>query len=965
VKLFKITAVLTALAFSLSTAFAIEGPDEGNSSKGKIIGVVSDKTNNETLVGLAVTIQGTTIAVPTNIDGRYELRLTPGKYNVVFKYMGYQTKTIADVTVKAGEVTNLNVLMEDNALVTNEVVITASYKQESISALYSLQKNNIAISSGISADLIKRSPDKNTSDVLKRVSGASIQNNQFVVIRGLADRYNAATLNNSPLVSSEPDRKAFAFDIIPSNMVDNIIINKTASPDLPGDFAGGIVQIYTKDIPDKNFLDVQVGTSMNSITTFRDFKGNPHNGNAFLGIADKDRAFDYSITKESIRTMTRNERVAFTEEFNKGVNTSEQTSQAMPNTSIQTTYGMNKQLKNNANIGAVLSLNHNNGVTFTQQIRRNYDASGVYFNYLDDNYTMNTTIGGLANFAYVGKNLKLSSKNLYNKVYNENYVDRTGKRFIEENDIYLKINELSVREMINSQLDAEYSLDNGTKFGAGVNYANLDRQQPDIRQLYYQSDFVDETNPTPVAPQYNDRDSRRVYSKLNEDVKGGSFNILQPFKIGANKQSVKVGGLTQTRERTFDARFFAYQGDFFGVSQTKADSIRQSSFDQVWGTSGLTKNSFLVNDNTNNSDSYLANSKLHAGYISFENKINTRIKFVWGLRVEKFEQNLSALDNFNTEINANNDNLDFLPSLNFTYQLTEKSNARLSASRTVSRPEFRELAPFSFYDYISQIEVQGQPNLKRSINNNVDARYEFYPSATESFTFTGFYKLFENPIEQIVNSSSNPDRQLTSFQNAISANIYGVELEARKKLSSISDNPILSNITVFGNVSYITSGVYINKAEIQAAGDTIIKKTLRGPLQGQSPYLLNAGLQYEHEKSGIMLSLLYNRVGPRIAFIGFQGFNDIYENARDVVDVQIAKRFMNDRAEFKFNIRDLFSQNTVLYQNTQNSDDIKLTEMEYQSGVKNQKNTDLMLRDIRLGTTYSFSFKYNFSLDKK
>ena len=227
--------IFIALTLFMTATAAVQAQTPG---KGKIIGKVVDKANNEPMIGMVVQVEGTTIATQTNFDGQYELKnLNPGSYKLVFKYLGYNTKTVNEIEVSAGKTTTLNATMEEQKTDLQEVVVTSTYKKESLGSLYSIQKNNIAISDGISSDIIKRSPDRNTSEVLRRVSGASIQDNKFVVIRGLSDRYNVALINGSPLPSTEPDRRAFSFDIFPANLLDNMTITKAATPDLPGDFA--------------------------------------------------------------------------------------------------------------------------------------------------------------------------------------------------------------------------------------------------------------------------------------------------------------------------------------------------------------------------------------------------------------------------------------------------------------------------------------------------------------------------------------------------------------------------------------------------------------------------------------------------------------------------------------------------------------------------------------------------------
>jgi outer membrane receptor protein involved in Fe transport len=271
---------------------------------------------------------------------------------------------------------------------------------------------------------------------------------------------------------------------------------------------------------------------------------------------------------------------------------------------------------------------------------------------------------------------------------------------------------------------------------------------------------------------------------------------------------------------------------------------------------------------------------LSAGYVMLDQQIRSNIKLNMGVRMEIFNQNIDAVDATSTKVESNNTYVDVLPSLNFTYEINEKTNYRVSASKTVSRPEFRELAPFEFYDFITATSLIGNPNLKRSENYNFDSRIEYYPSAGEAFTFTAFYKQFNNPIEQIVNSSSNADLRRLSFENAEKANTFGVELELRKKMNFIKAD-FFEQLTVFTNVSLMYSKVFLtNQGGIERA------------LQGQSPYLVNGGIQYNSKDNMNTASLLVNRVGQRIFSVGFQGYPDIYENARTVVDLQLARKIM-------------------------------------------------------------------------
>ena len=259
----KLITTVIALTIGL-TAFA---------QTGKINGQVIDKKNGEELIGVSVSVEGTSFGASTDLEGRFNIvNLKPGTYNLNLSYVGYIKKQLVGIVVKGGESSTINVALEGSSKELSEVVVQGELKKESASALLIQQKNSVTVSDGISADVIKKSPDNTTSDAMKRISGTSIQDNKFAIIRGLNDRYNSAYINGAPLPSTESDRKAFAFDMFPSNMLDNLTISKTATSDMPAEFAGGIIQINTRSIPEKSFVALSLGTGFNTITTFQDRK---------------------------------------------------------------------------------------------------------------------------------------------------------------------------------------------------------------------------------------------------------------------------------------------------------------------------------------------------------------------------------------------------------------------------------------------------------------------------------------------------------------------------------------------------------------------------------------------------------------------------------------------------------------------------------------------------------------------
>ncbi|RRN77857.1 TonB-dependent receptor, partial [Pseudoxanthomonas sp. SGD-10] len=455
---------------------------------GKIAGKVLDKQNGETLIGLSVGIDGTTKGVITDVQGAYVIAgLAPGKYTLNFRYLGYQTKQVTGVEVKSGQVVTLDVQMETSSIQQlKEVVVTASYRNETVGALYAQQKNSISIGDGISSDVIKKSPDRNTGEVLKRVSGASVQDNKFIIVRGLSDRYNAAMVNNSPLPSSEPDRKTFSFDVIPSNLIDNVVISKTATPDLPGDFSGGAVQIKTKDFPDQRSFELNVGAGYNTISTFKDFYGNDRKGINYLGFTAKDNKLPASFpsSRERYLALPISQRVALSKRFNNTWGVSKLGS-ALPSQSLQLIYGDSYRLKNDGKIGFIASATYRNSESISNEVRNDYNEVGEnnqglpLFEFKDKYFNFSSSLGLLANVAYSKGRSKFSLKNIYNQSYDESYLNRNGIYDVQSLQ-QVSQQEINEKSLLNSVLEGSHQLKEGnnSKLDWNVSFSQITNNQP-------------------------------------------------------------------------------------------------------------------------------------------------------------------------------------------------------------------------------------------------------------------------------------------------------------------------------------------------------------------------------------------------------------------------------------------------------------------------------------------------------
>jgi TonB-dependent receptor len=903
---------------------------------GKISGTVSDQKTGETLIGVTVKVVGTTFGASTDVDGRYLINGLPtGKYTLEVSYVGYTTKRITEVEIVEGVVTPLNVILaQSSANNLKEIVITSRASQETVNTLYANQKANLSISSGISAELIRRSPDKNTSEVLKRVSGASIQDNKFIIVRGLSDRYNSAMLNNAVLPNTEVDKKAFSFDILPSNLIDAIVVNKTASADIPGDFSGGVVQITTKDFPDSKFLNFSIGTAYNTQSAFKDFLSGPKAGKEVLGFYNKNRDIPTTFpAKANYLDLPLNERVALSQQFANNWGYKGRTSVLGP--IFQANYGTTKRFKDNSQFGTVLSLSYRYDERLRESDQKSYTGDALNDQFHDQVFNYNTNIGGLANFAYSWGNNRISLKNIYNRVLENQFTSREGiddsqTKFLRTADYLLE------RSLLSNQLSGSHLLSEESKIKLtwNLNYANTNRKEPGFKRMEYQEENGQPGYTRASIPSSGQADpdlGGDFSSKLNENLYGGSFDVTIPVKWFKDTNKIKLGYFSQYRKRDFAARVIGFirNGDF-------DVSLLNLPQDQIFAPQNIRENGFVLNEITNGADKYDATSFLNAGYLMFDGYLTEKLRLGVGVRLESYNQKLNSADNTFAPIRVDTTYTNLLPSANLIYNLTEKASLRASASQTVGRPEFREIAPFGFNDFNRNAYVIGNPNLKQSKTSNFDLGYALYPSSGQAFTVSAFYKYFDLPIEQSLQLGTSG--RTFGYVNSKSATLYGIEMEFRRSLQFVSDQ--FSNFTFSTNASYMKSEVKVPVS---------VNSTGKRPLQGQSPYLINAGLQYNSKaENSTGLSILYNRIGKRIWAVGNVQDPDIYERSRNVLDLQVSKKFAKSRAELKLNYGDILNNKAIFYQKPRGTDP---------NAAYDAKTDHLNISD-QFGSTITLGFSY-------
>lgn len=900
-----------------------------------ISGKVIDKKTGEELIGVTIIVEGTPFGAVTDFEGKYRISgLKSGTYTLVSTYVSYNKKVIKGIEVKDKEVISLNFSMEELTKDLQEYIVQADFKKETASALLIQQKNATSVSSGVSADLIRKTPDRTTADVIKRISGASIQDNKFAIVRGLSDRYNMGYLNGSQLPSTESDRKAFSLDIIPASVIDNMQIIKSATPDLPGDFAGGIIQINTKDIPNENTFSISVGSSFHTLTTFKAGLKSDGGNTDWLGYDNNSRQMPSGIlssedNKQATYTQMGDQSKLFNNNFAPTTVNS-----VRPDFSLQISGSRKMKLFNN-DFGVVGAVSYSNNYRYKPYSSiepgaigdiQSFDTSkseGRFRKY--DNYQNTVIIGGVLNVAYkINKHSKFSLKNILTLNSDDQTIRRSGITYSDgRSNPYGKQNTdddyffyYKWGRMISSQFSGEHliSSHNKIKIKYTLGFTNIHREIPDYKRLLYTSfkynqDSVFSTPQATIAANgggaYDPSQSGRFFSTLDEKMYSASYEISIPFKVSFLKKSeIKIGGMNIWRDRTFTGRNFVYAESDLWKDPNK-DANKSLGPGQIFANKNLDSTGLYLTETTSGQDMYVASSKTDAVFAMFDLKPIDRFHLIGGIRMEKFNQKLSS-ESQNKPVKVDTTYLDWLPSVNAIYELTEKINIRAGFSKTVSRPEFREYAPLAFYEINLDAVIIGNPLLVRSQIYNYDLKFEYFPSAAQLFSVNPFYKSFINPVENEVRRGTG--RRTFSYSNAQSATSYGVEFETRLNLGMFEIKQ-LQNFTFFANYSFIQSNVKLSPDTISGKSDIVTNR----PMQGQSPYVFNAGIQYSNIKKHFDVTLNMNQVGRRIAYIGPNNADLIWEAPRTIFDASISKTFYKNLL-VKLTLGDLLAQPLIFYQ---------------------------------------------------
>lgn len=919
------------------------------SQKGTIRGTVIEDATGETVIGASVVIKNTINGVSTDLDGQFSLQVEEGTYDLVVSYISFESLTIQSVIVKSGEVTLLNnIRMRENSLQLGEVMITATATRKSEAAINTMKKKSVSMMDGISAEKMKMTGDATAVEAAKRVTGVSIEGGKYVYVRGLGDRYTKVTLNEVDIPGLDPDKNSLQMDIFPSNLIDNIVVSKNFTADMPADFTGGIMNIETKAFPEEELFTVSAGFSYNPQMHFNsDFISSEGSSTDFLGFDDGTRALPENAKAAVIPTpyngATPEQVNSFVNEFNPELGATKQTS--LMDFSGSLSYGnqikLNSDNSKNPRLGYIFSLSYKtdykyyDDVTYGEYQRKSdpNDNELVSANLQEGVLAeKNVLVGALAGVAYKTNlsKVRLTVMHLQNgeskagQFKIDNNPEGVGQSgyFAESNNL-----EYNQRTLSNLLLNGTHRINtSGWEIDWRVSPTYSTSNDPDVRSTAFTQTATD----TFFAAGGGGLPSR-IWRSLQEVNVTSKIDLTKDYKLWDEDAKLKFGVSHNYKNRNYeilryDVQFFYPQqwNDYDPNNILTAENLYPNRPNGIFYQSGN------ADPNPNAYESSVNNT---AVYISNEFSITPNLKSIIGIRAENYVQKHTGRDiayATGDEVNGKNledekvlESLDFFPSINLIYAIAEEQNLRFAFSQTIARPSFKELSFAQILDPISNRSFNGSlftysdwdGELVVTNVNNIDFRWEKFMERGQILSASLFYKTFKNPIELV----RIPEQQTsTEFQprNVGDGQLLGLELEATKSLAFISEK--IQNFSVSGNLTLVQSRIdmtdreYNARKEYERTGESI--KDYR-PMAGQAPYVVNFGLSYGDVEKGIQTGLFYNVKGAALQIVGsgltpdvFQdpfhslnfGFNKkLGEDRKTAIDIKIAN-ILNDKVESVF-----------------------------------------------------------------
>ena len=912
-----------------------------------IRGTIIDDESAEPLFAATVGVPGTNIGASSDFDGNFELKIKPGSYTLSFSFIGYQTLVITDVIVQTNGIKNLGTIrLKSSAIAVDAVTITAEAIKNTETALLTIKKKSVNVIDGISSQNFKKIGDGNAAAAVVRIPGVSVQGGKYVYVRGLGDRYTKTTFNGLDIPGLDPDRNSLQMDIFPTNIVDNIIVSKSFTADLPADFTGGVVDINIKSFPElktlKSSMSINYNNNIDLNGNFLTYKGGEID---YLAFDDGNRDFplanttldlqtvqDPRINPETMQnTLLFNPQMAtvrgqdyfhknsFFKLYNRVTNNARMSFNGI-NFSLS---GGNQMTINDKTLGYSGAISYKNKFSFNKdQIQNSFEKSSDPMNY--DLFASKTQKGDVGKnsallSATAGGALKFNNaKFKVNILHLQNAEKKAGLFFLNNyesnfNTVKKENLDFSERSISNLLLSGTHTLDEGkTKVEWKISPTYSKIRDKDVRESAYEVEFYGNDTLYNFSPSGAGYPSR-MWRSLNEYNIASRIDITKENEFFGRKAKIKYGAGYTYKQRDFDIlRYIIYPINYGLINYT--GNPNELLTDHLYDFN--TNTGFYIGGEYQASNKYEGIQTNFSAYISEEVDINDQLKGIFGLRLENYNQYYTGVNQDGSRVYNNelvlsdytnisgSDTLYYglYPSASLIYNIDKKSNLRGAIFRTTARPSFKEKSNAQILDVLSGVTFNGNIDLVSTIIYNYDLRYETYFEGNQTIAISGFVKDLINPIEIVAYSADEDNIQPINSGNA---RLIGVELEARKNLDEF-----FSGLSVNVNVSSIKSEVTIVGDEYESRinnlrdGESFDDKR---EMQGQAPYLVNLGFSYKNKTKGIDIGLFYNVQGSTLSIVGINNRPDVYTAPFNSLNLNVLYD-INKRSKLAFSIKNILDE---------------------------------------------------------
>lgn len=851
---------------------------------GRIVGRVIDASTGLGLSDVGVQVVGTTIGTATGVDGRFAIgNVDAGTVTLHLRRIGFTPKTVTGLMLEPGQTLEQNVTLDAATLRLMAQVVTAAAERGTVSEALDQQRNSSGVVSAVTAEQIQKSPDGNAAQAVQRVSGVTVQDGKYVFVRGLGERYTTSSLNGARVPSPEPEKRVVPLDLFPAGLLQSITTTKTFTPDQPGDFSGAQVDIKTREFPTERAYSAQLGSGYAAGATGRALNLAQGVGGERFALVGNKRALPALLREVGNfqgLNLSQGDKNLLVSQFRNAW--SPQAATGAPNVSGSFAVGGDDPVLLGHRLGYLISGTLSQGVDVkANQVRALADRGTVKGSTNEiDRFTGTTTEqsvlwGGLANLSTMaGRHSRLYLNAIYNRSADNSTRIERGSFENEGIDARIQRMQYVERAVRSVQVGAEHAVGESHVFDWAVSDATVRRNEPD------RSEFVQQIErDTPTSPEVlrwlstGNGGAVRTFSSLDEANREARANYQFTFGPAGAQHRIKVGGLMRRTERDADTRAYS-------ISAPGApNSVRELRPEQIFDGRFATPDAHVFDiAPLAQGGAYGARDRLAAAYLMGEWAATARIKVIGGVRSEWDRLSVDATSTLGSPLATEKRWNDLLPSLALTLSLPRDQQLRLSASRTLARPEYRELSPIKSRDVLNGDDVQGNAQLQRTRIVNLDARWEWYPHASEVLSVAVFHKSFDQPIERVYRAAGSGTRTVF-YTNAQRAQNLGVELEARKSLAFLRDE--LRALQAFANVTVMQSRIEL-PANTQASATN-----LRRRMVGQAPFVLNSGLTWVNHSGSASATVLYNLVGDRIDAAGDAPLPDVIQRARGVLDLSL------------------------------------------------------------------------------